>query len=222
MGMRLKLRIYKGCDAAAFRGYAEQAVLAVGGRGIEWGRPGTETDQDCDLRLAQAGDVHSLYVPYQGSDYSFCKKIGELGGLIWIEARIQEGSHWDYTLHSGGEVADQFSTDPDYYHEKDEQAHARLAGDPAKLATLWGIPVKRIERYLRHWGPKDNDDGTYDYTLTGKAYPEDEADYGQYAQILDFVHALGGSNPQEEHTIHLPMPEWKQKLLRRPWWRFWR
>lgn len=222
MGARLTLRIYKGCGQAAFRSLAEEAALAVGGRGIEWGRPCPDGEPDCDLRLSHAGDVHSLYVPYQGSDYHFCKKVGELGRLPWIEVRIQEGSHWDYALHSGAEVVDQFSTDADYFHEKDDQAH--LKGDAAKLAALWNIPLEKIDRYIRPWGRQNEDDETYHYVLSGKAYPDDQAPYGSYEQFFDFVRALGGSYPHEEegHTIHLPLPEWKNALKRRPWWMFWR
>lgn len=217
MGARLTLRIYKGCDQAAFRLLAERAVLAVGGEGIVWGERGSEPDQD--LRVVHAGEVHTLYVPYQGSDYVFCKKLGELGRLPWIEVRIQEGSHWDYALFSGPDLVDQFSVDPDYFCEKGDQAH--LAGDATKLAEHWGLPVAQISRYLRPWGRREIDEDVFNYVLSGKAYPEDRAPYGDYEQFFDFVRALGGRYPeQEEHTIRLPVPQWAKP--RRPWWRFWR
>lgn len=196
---------------------AEQATSAVGGEGIVWDRPGDEPDQD--LRTFHSGEVHTLYVPYQGVDYIFCQKLGELGRLHWIEVRIQEGSHWDYALHEGGVVVDQFSTDPDYFHEPHDQAH--LAGDAAKLAAYWRIPLVKIDRYLRPWGRRRIDEDTHEYILSDKAYPEDEAGCGNCDQFFDFVRALGGRYPdQEAHTIRLPLPRWAQP--RRPWWRFWR
>jgi hypothetical protein len=221
MGARLTLRIYKGCDQTAFRALAEDAVRAEGGKGIVWGRVAATEDED--LRVAHSGDVHSVYLPYQGTDYAFSKKLGELGRLPWIEVSIQEGSHWDYALHLGTEVVDQFSTDPDYFHEKNDQAH--LKGNPARLAALWRLPVEKIDRYIRPWGRRDETDETYHYVLSGKAYPEDRASYGDYDQFFDFVRALGGSYPEDEetHTIYLPEPRWKShRAKNRPWWCFWR
>ena len=116
MSERLILRLYKGGSTAEFRAYAERTALAVGGQ-LRWGTHGTHAQ---DFRFHSDGIHHTVYIPYQGSDFTYCLELGRMSQLPWIELRIQEGSLWDYGLYRGAEIADDFSPWPEYWEDPKE------------------------------------------------------------------------------------------------------
>lgn len=204
MGLRYTLRLYKGTDSTTFREILAQAAKSLGGS-IRWGIEGSG---DRDLRLAHNGQVHSISLPYQnGNDFIFCQKVGCLLGLPWLELRIQEGSLWDYCLYRGGDLLDTFSVCPQYweYPETEAETMAEWQGKPEVLADTWGLPVKRIEKYLVNWGYRSKEgENTFEFKRKGKAYPTDKYPYGDYEQFFDVLKVLGGQEPIERHRIRLP------------------
>ena len=209
MGLRYKLRLYKGTDAATFRKEMVRAAEAMGGS-IQWDVPGTNRYDD--LRVAHDDDVHTIYLPYQEVDFIYCENLGIKLGLSWMEIRIQEGSIWDYCLCRGKDLLDTFSVCPQYWEaeETDPAELEKWQGKPEVLAEAWNLPVERIRNYLVNWGyrsiPRKN---IFEFTRDGKAYPTDEHSYGDYEQFFDVLKVLGGREPMEQHTIHLPhKPSW--------------
>ena len=159
------------------------------------------------------------------------EKLGRKSGLPWIELRIQEGAIWDYALYQGDQCVDLFSVCPQYwsdppqltvfsygsslkrmvfeafgsrrYDDMDERL-AEWKGKPAVLAELWGLPKARIERYLVNWGiATDPKEHTFQFTLSGRAYPDDQFEYGNYEQFFDMLRVLGGKEPLDLHTLEL-------------------
>ncbi len=190
-----------------------------------------------DLRLSSRGDVHSVYLANQRGDFAFFEQLGKLSSLPWIELRIQEGALWDYTLFKGDQCADMFSVCPQYFSDprkisvvsfagslkkiasialgskqyKDfDERLAAWEGKPAVLAELWDLPVERIERYLVNWGFATNPgQQTFKYERSGRAYTDDQFEYGNYEQFYDVLRVLGAMEPTDFHTLELPKSEQK-------------
>jgi hypothetical protein len=203
MGTSLQLRVYRSDSTEAFREAVVQAAATLHGS-LTWAQSGRGP---ADLRLSSKGCTHTLYIPYQALSFPFCQEIGCILDAPWIEIRIQEGSLWDYTLYRGAECVDRFSVAPEYWLEPKaitEDYLREQRGNPQKLSTLWDIPVERIERYLVSWGFYVVDEDTFAFRLKGKAYETDRFEYGNPDQMDDFLKALGGEFPMENHTLTLP------------------
>jgi hypothetical protein len=95
MSLHHTLRLYKGCAKDDFCVYLDKAAHRLGGE-IQWNVEGAGEQ---DFRLDSNQNVHSVYVPYQRNEFVFCRTVGELSELPWIELRIQEGSA-SYRLES--------------------------------------------------------------------------------------------------------------------------
>jgi hypothetical protein len=203
VGMRLTYRIYNGVEPWAFRAEFERTLNALGGS-LDWNKVGKG---DNALGLATSGSVHTVDIPYQSTDFAFCWHLGRSLNACWLELRIQEGSIWDYALFRGGETIDLYSVCPQYWDGPDttEEQLIDWAGKPDLLADSWGIPVSRIRNYFANWGYQElPEEGVIDYTRSGKAFPNDVSDYGDYWQMLDFMKALGAAQPDYKYSIVLP------------------
>jgi len=205
MSLRYTCHLFRTADAAAFRRAVEDAARSFGGR-IEWGQVGH--GDEC-LRLGSTPTVQTLELPYGSRGWDTLETISEALGAPMMELRIQEEALWDYSLHRGVECVDTFSTLPQYWEypdEPDEKDLRKWAGKPRLLAELWGVPVDRIERYFVNWGMEDdpNDSGVFHTVMRGKAYPTDQHPYGQCRQMFDFLKALGGAIPDEDHRAIFP------------------
>ena len=210
MSMRYTLRLFKGGSSTAFRNAMEQTAKSSNAVLI-WNRV-----DDQDMRLCHNDKVHTLYIPYRsGADDRFCEALGKHLALPWMELRIQDGALWDYALCDGVRGVDNFSTLPQYWDDienPDPDVLKGWKGNPQLLASLWVLPVRRIERYLVNWGCQRDPSRPrgYRHVLTGKAYPSDRAPYGDYEQFFDFLHALGRAEPTERHSLILPpLSQWK-------------
>lgn len=211
MGFYYALRLYKGTDTATLRKVMEETAQFFEGS-IHW-NPGRSASGDCDLRTSHNGETHTVYIPYQHqAETIYCHEIGGRLKLPWIELRIQDGAIWDYSLYKGDQNLDNFSVCPQYCDlGVDAQSLEAQRGNPQVLAEAWSIPVARIEKYMVNWGIKvDEDEGICDFQRTGKAYPTDKNEYGDEFQMFDFLEALGGIEPNEEHCIVL----WQDKVKR--------
>lgn len=205
MGERVTIQIFRGMSGPSFRTAWTTAVAKLGG-GVQW---------DCAPDSPQSsfrsiqGDRVTTVLLY-GGRFRLCSAFALANDLPWMELRIQEGSLWDYTLLHGDQVVDQFSTLPEYWDPDDTVTCDANRGDASLLTRLWDVPLERIERYLEPWGYRELDEGTFDTTRRGKAYPDDQHEYGDIWQMLDFLNALGGDYPhdlndaRQQHTLTLP------------------
>lgn len=215
MSTSLTLTLLKGCSEQELRGAIEVAVGELNGR-VSWG---SDDPAGVFLGVSSREDIHSVHLGYWES-HSLLKRVGARLGCVWIEARIQVSSHWDYSLMRGKENLHNFSTLPEHF-SRDPEHLRRFRGDPEELAVEWGVPLERITGYLKQWGDDGEvweegalpgmrsvgvDPETGDvamragvrrtqHVLAGKAYPTDEYGYGDFWQLLDFVRALGGDQP---------------------------
>jgi len=204
MGERLILRIFKGPSEADFCAAVEDVASALGAK-LAWGK--SPSCFDSDFRTSHNGAVHGVYLPFvDGADFLFCMKLGESLNVPWVEVRIQEGSLWDYSLFLAGDHLDNFSTFPEYWDEEDadESWVAEQRGDPQLFSNTWAIDQASIERYYKPWHPN---------CPRGKAYPNDQHQYGDIWQMHDFVGALGAYDPSNtrekarQHELELPSAE---------------
>lgn len=202
MGLRYTCHLYRTEDATAFRHALADLASSVGRR-VEWGRPGLG---DEDLRLGSTPTVQSLYLPYGACDLRLLERLGERLDAPRLELRIQEGTLWDYVLYVDTRCVDTFSTLPEYWEfpeELSDEKRLDWAGQPPVLARIWQLPVATIEPYLVHWGicVDPNDSGSFHTRREGKARDADTYGYGQYDQMFDFLAALGGVEPIEQHRL---------------------
>lgn len=205
MGLRYTCWVFPTGDADGFRSILEESVQSLGGH-IVWNQEGHW--KEC-LRLGSTPAVQSVYALNDACDWSFFTNISETLNLPVMELRIQDGSLWDYALYLGNETLDTFSTLPQYWDisdEPDEKELLEWAGKPKLIAYLWKVPLERIARYMVNWGwePDPEDPDSYRHLLDGKAYPEDESTYGECGQMFDFLRALGGMEPIDEHRTVFP------------------
>jgi hypothetical protein len=108
----------------------------------------------------------------------------------WLVLDKQEGDHWDYRLYVGARHLHSFSTFHQYWDDDPAAAEA-LRGNPAELASVWGVPIDQVAPYVRNWGERPNGTLSRRRTLRGKARPGDRFPYGDMWQYLDFFQALG-------------------------------
>lgn len=197
MGEALTLRVFKGPDRNEFRSAVEAVVTRYAGR-VSWEDAPLVPNED--FRTSHSGNVHAVYLPgLSGADHLLCMRIGEKLSTPWLELRVQEGCLWDYSLYVGSTHLDDFSTLPEYWGE-DEEWNATQRGNPQLLGATWDIKQSRIERYLCPWGfEMDEDEGVFDTLLRGKAYEQDDFEYGDIWQMLDFLRALGAVDPMTPH-----------------------
>jgi hypothetical protein len=210
MSDRTKLRLFKEPAKDTFLGALRRAVADQRGQ-LFWGEISGIPDED--LRISHNADVHVLYLPYlYDADFTLCERIGTILGAAWLELRIQEEALWEITAFQNAEVIQNFSPLPEYWDE--DLDVSQLPADPGQFASLWSIPVERIERYFRRWGMVRKEDDTFDTVLRGRAYPEDEHEYGDPYQMYDVLAAFGGLSPincalhGQQHRIVLPLPKW--------------
>jgi len=204
--------LFKGCTLDALHEAIAYRVHQFQGE-VFWD---TDERKGLFLGIGTRGDVHTVSFGYRGGKYGFFKGVGKRLQCPWMEARIQESSHWDFSLMHGEEDLGAFSTLPQYY-DPSPSARWHFRGNPALLSSLWDVPETRIARYLVNWGdagyqpefgllggmirglyavlPAAADWLAMSLCRTGKAYPTDEHEYGDYWQLIDFIRALGGDEP---------------------------
>ena len=236
MSTRLTLTIFKGCTECDLREAVRVRTEELKGRALF----DSDDPEGLMLGVRSIGDVHSACLQYTGT-YGFFKKIGAALGCPWMEARIQEGALWDYSLMRGADDVHGFSTLPEYFIS-DPRERERYAPKPDELSSVWGVDQAKIEKYTVWWGqeivgqeklppgehiininPESRsvemlDEVTvYRTKLTGKAYLSDEFEYGDCWQLLDFLRALGGDMPPSWHPGEMlgeePLPGLRHGLF---------
>lgn len=190
MATRLTLYVFRGPSEIEFREAMESIVADLVGQ-LDW-----ETHplvHEANLLTSHGQKTHSAMMSRNG--HEIASGIAKRRGIPWMELRIQEGALWDYSLFDGSNFVHKFSTLPEYWDDEPSFIKASQ-GNPKELARLWKVPLSTIENYLRHWGYiLDEEDGSYEIKLRGKAYPADQFEYGQIWQMTDFLRALGVQYP---------------------------
>jgi hypothetical protein len=224
MVTRLTFTLFRDCTIEQLRTSIEEAIATFGGT-VTW----NTADEHLGTRMAtHHGDaVHTVFIAEHGT-YGLLRNVGEGLDIPWMELRIQEGSHWDYSLMKGSEDVCSYSTFPEYFDTA--PAFFRMFKRNARrFSKTWGVPLDRIDRYHLEWNPvgsesfatritnrilglfsqreRDDADGLLmdddlEFARKGKAYPSDESEYGDFWQMLDFLRAIGGADPREHGTEH--------------------
>lgn len=206
MSLGFTCHLFRTGDVGAYRLAFEEAARSLGGR-IEWGRPGSGEEF---LRTGTTPTVQTLELPqYGGGAWNLLGPAAAALDVPWMQLDIVEEALWQYSLMRGAETVDEFSTLPQYWdHPKEPDAShvAELAGRPRLLAELWQVPLERIDRYFVNWGMQTDpdDSGVFNCVMEGKAYATDQHPYGECRQMFDFLTALGGALPAEDHRAVLP------------------
>jgi len=202
MGERHQFILLKGINGDDSIRILEQCTASSQSDLIERQSAGEPT-----VQVADGEDCATILIDYWEREFN---AIGGLHAGPWITIRAQEGDHWDYTLHHGKSVIDEFSVKPNYW-DGDEPYDSKYdckKGNPSILAVAWNIPVKRIERYLLNWEQYPDEDARI---ARVKAYPGDNATHGDVFQVNDFARALGarfGKDIYRKFHIH-PGSRWR-------------
>jgi hypothetical protein len=218
MGERNSVFVFKGPTLEEFQTAFCEVVRQLGGRCVWDERPPAMKSL---LLTSHKDRIHAAYIHWE--EYKIASALGKRMKIPWINVRIQEGSLWDYSLYQGSEKLDNFSTMPEYWDSNPEFL-ANWRGNADVLANVWNIEKSRFENYMRPWyGGIDEDNCiVHNSELTGRAYPEDQFEFGDIWQMTDFLRALGAHDPNWDK------PECVPRLLvpaktRNSWWvgRWW-
>ncbi len=214
MGERNSVYVFKDCSEEQLRDSLVCAVADLAGQ-LQWD---THPNPMQARMLTSHNDrVHAAYIHDKG--HEIASLVGKRLAIPWMNVRIQEGSLWDYSLYLAEEHLDNFSVHPEYWDD-DEAWQATQRGKPEVLAKVWKVDQSRIENYVKPWGRVVVDEGTYERTRRGKAYPGDEFGYGEIWQMNDFLRALGAHDPNydQPHCVSRLLTFARKK---KPFWRFW-
>lgn len=229
MADRLTLTLFNGCTLDQLKGAIEYAAANRAGKVI-WDSP--DEAPGTQLAIYSNARIHTVNL-HLVPTYGFLKDVAGPLGIPWMELRVQESSHWDYSLMRGYEDVCWYSSFPQYWGEDPEYIE-QSKGNPELLAQLWGIPLSKIDRYHLQWGNRISESlaartakkirtlfvtvertdldallhgERAKYSRAGKAYDTDNHEYGDHWQMLDFLRALGGEEPFVkgcEHRIEMP------------------
>jgi hypothetical protein len=115
--------------------------------------------------------------------------LSRLTGGAVLSLHVHDGDFWMYMLFDKGELIDQFNPVPDYWGEASEAELASWRGDAAKLSgAISSASAERVAPYLVRWTDELLEEG-------GKAFPDDEFEFGQDWQVVDFMAKLGLTYP---------------------------
>jgi hypothetical protein len=105
---------------------------------------------------------------------------------------IHDEDLWMFQLFYNGELVSRFNPVPDYWlDELSEQEEQSWQGDAKKVSQyVPGLSAEKIEKYFVRWDMLGDED---------KAYPEDEFEYGDCWQLVDFMEKIGLQYPIDEN-----------------------
>lgn len=109
---------------------------------------------------------------------------------------IHDEDLWMFQLFHKGELISRFNPVPDYWQDLiSEQELQSWQGDAATIARyVPGLEAKDTEKYFVRWDDLGEED---------KAYAEDEFEYGDCWQMVDFMERIGLNYPiDEEGNVH--------------------
>jgi hypothetical protein len=190
----MSVGLFKFSDENRFKCVLQAAVEAKGGL-VFWSR-NDELLGD-NFAFASTQTVQAVFM--EDWCYPVLAEIGARFAVPWINLFFQENAFWEYNLRLGDLLLDSFSVAPQEL-DNDPAEIVAWGGRPEVLASTWAVPVQRINRYMVNWRPgtawsEEHQREVFGYWRKGKAYPDDEYEYGDIWQAVDFIHALGGEYP---------------------------
>lgn len=221
MGFSHTIHAFRYTDIERFKTALEQTADKHHGKFIP-----KQSSENPENELLVGLGPKAITLFYRRAIFPFMRDVTcALGGVPCMEARIQDGSHWDYSIFRGFEDLDQFSTFPQYW-ENEEDPITLLAnrGNPEMVSLLFDTPVARFEPYLKHWRSGwDSETQSHKHKLKGKAFPSDRCEYGNCEQLWDFLDSIGIHDPasgrcSEKIRWNLILPDKRPVLPRRTWW----
>lgn len=148
MGCRHTVHAYRCTDIDAFKDALQRtAEKHQGSFSAE------RTPQSNSTTLRVGFGPTGIAVCYPRPVFGFMRDVSiALGAVPFMEARIQEGTLWDYSLLRGMQNLDRFSTFPQYWEDEEDPIDILAnKGNPAMVSLVFGVPVEKFDRYLRHW-----------------------------------------------------------------------
>jgi len=117
--------------------------------------------------------------------WRLAQEIAVARDILFMDLRMQEGDHWDFTLCRGTSVIADFSTRVGYFEENPDAVGSWKFGDLQAFASAWGIDPQRVAPYLIDW----------DAHLTPFKNPGNTYEIFDVYQIFDFMRVLGIRSP---------------------------
>jgi hypothetical protein len=138
-------------------------------------------------------------------------EMGRLLDAPYLELRVQEGDHWDFTLYHRTQVVADFSTKVSYFDSNPAAPRPWKLGDAAAFSNLWNVPLPRVLPYLIDWelltAPR--------FVAEGDRFPA-----GDWRQIVDFMRVIGVEDPLDNPGhFQFEVPAWESTHSRQPLWR---
>ncbi|MDO1448045.1 hypothetical protein Q0590_17360 [Rhodocytophaga aerolata] len=104
---------------------------------------------------------------------------------------IHDEDLWMFQLFHKGQLVSRFNPVPDYWQDviSDQELQSWQGNAPEIVQYVSGLSAATIEKYFVRWDDLGEED---------KAYPDDEFEYGDCWQIVDFMAKLGMEYPIDE------------------------
>ncbi len=221
MAERIQIHVFKGITLDAFQAAADEVAERIG-RTILWNTKASDRKDDFLL----AANEKSVAVFMNRSEDLSLAEVAKSLKATWMIVRMQEGELWDYSLYRGETHVHTFSTYPTYWGMKrlSRQAVRNVLDE---LCREWGCSRTCVAKYLVQWKAQRpwysyvfwwitwfyprplviSSDHWYfrmfmlvDTIPKGKAYESDKAEYGDCWQMMDYLRAIGASDPLDPNN----------------------
>mgnify|MGYP007073184576 CR=1 FL=1 len=209
MSTRVRYSIVKGVPADDVRALIDDAITQFPGprpRSSRWSdfqpavQPSEKIALMCGETLVLADDAWKL-----------ARAIANRLETPYLELRVQEGDHWDFTLMHADEIIADFSTRVSYFNDDESAPRPWKRGSGEAFCSRWGVSLERVDPCLVDW------DALEEPRKTG---PADAYATGGWEQIIDFMRVLGVENPYgHPDSFPVVVPMWESTYLRQPLWR---
>ncbi len=170
----------QGDVAAALAGYAK-------GRSGSFDLAQGSTDDRNIGAIVQEGPNTTVLYPDGFFEWDEASRhlSASLGKTVFA-LHIHDGDLWMFVLFADGAEIGRFNPMPDYWEELPPEEMAMWQGDADLIAQrIPGVSAAAIARYFKAWDDED----------AGKAYPDDEFEYGDCWQMCDFMKRVGLAYP---------------------------
>ena len=140
--------------------------------------------------------------------------MAEARNLLWMELRMQEGDHWDFTLHRGTELIADFSTRVLYWNDDGKAVRPWKHGDLYAFASAWGIDPERVAPYLIDWDRPRKFLDRFRRRKEVRSMPDDKYSIGDVYQIFDFMRVIDTPSPfghDDNFVFNVPCWKWGRR-----------
>lgn len=156
-----------------------------------------------ELRCLQRGDVLAM----TDEAWVLAGAISKRVNGPHIEVRVQ-GDYWDMSVYAGGFVVADFSTRIGALADDRATRRPWKRGGVEDLVRVWGCEREAVEPYLIDWDALE---------APVWARPGDRSPAGEWAQVADFLRALGADEPNAHaDRFTVQVPAWESKPVELP------